>query len=460
MRAFLFTHESARRPVRYAPHPLMSPDPMSDRLPRSGGALAPLLAAYGDAPAVATGAAGHAEQEALSQMRRVLDAQPSLAPSGAAVAAVLARAAEPAPDALPAVSPSEVALLGQSLAALDRLGRPRPPADLVARVEARAAEASAAVGAVKHAYEGAAVPSSRVKASALALVVQGRDVLDRAFAARPQPRPDETTVAAILARAAEATAVGVEPRAEAAPVEAAVLAQSHRALDRLPRRRPSTEALDAVLVAAATAAATTAAPPPVTAPTAGTPATAVPSALFARPYAWVGAAALAAAALAAVVVLPLGGPAAESVIEPAAFVADVSVPEPTGEEEAVEAAPAAPLAAVAPALVQETRRVPSGPAPSEPPAPRRAARVAAAPSAATITEPTPSWDPTDDVRTLTLRFDDIDEDDLGWDEPAEAFGAPATRAGVSSPGVRVVREGAAPARSARPAPARPDSTQR
>ena len=70
---------------------------------------------------------------------------------------------------------------------------------------------------------------------------------------------------------------------------------------------------------------------------------------------------------------------------------------------------------------------------------------AARPPAAAPTDP-PAWDTPDDVRALSLRLRTLDDDALAWDEPAEAFGAPAPASLDATPGVQAVRAGA-PARA-------------
>ena len=471
-------------------------------------ALTPLRHAYGVEPVgapEAPGDAGHPEQEALRQMRDLLDTWPAPSPApetvaavearasviaaavsqtdaalarafsgrpqprptDAVVASVLARAAAPAPDVLPAASPVEQAVFDQSLQALDRLPTLRPAASVIAAVEARAAEASSALAAVRSVYLDAPAADS-VEAETLR---QSRAAVDQAFAARPQPRPSAEAIEAVLARAAEAAGVEAEPVLEIPAVEGAVLAQSHLALDRLPRPRPSAATLDAVRLAAVTAG---------TAPARDDrPARSVDRAP-ARPTrrrtpvgVWAGAAGLLVAALVAIVVLPRGGAESEAPMAVAALAeADAAVVPPAEQPSAMEAEPtesadadisaspapsgalaaAAPIAAFAPTPVR-AERTPSDPAPraSAPPPPTVAA--AARPSASAVASDPPSWEMSEDVRTLSLRLQELgSEDDLAWDDvPAEAFGQPASPSVGAAPGLQSVRAGAP---AARPAPAR------
>ena len=461
-------------------------------------ALTPLRHVYGVEPigaAEAPGDAGHPEQEALRQLRDLLDTWPSRAPSPQAVAAVearasvvaaavgqtdaalaqafasrpqprpsssvvdavLARAAESvgAPDALPAGSPTEAALLDQSLQALDRLPTSRPDAAVIGAIEARAAETSAALGAVRHVYLDAPAVAT-VEAEALR---QSRAIVERALASRPQPRPSSEALDAVLARAAEASGVEAEPGLEVPLVEGALLAQSLRALDRLPRPQPSPATLDAVRLAAATAGA---APVRDDRPVPSADRAPVRPARRRTPAGvWAGAAGLLVAALAVLVVRPFGGTTDETPITAAAVaeVADVPAPEapeaePVEEIAADLAAPApsasAPGLAVAaplPGLVQAAQRTARPAPPPSAPAPQVAAAAPAAPS-----DP-PTWEASDDVRALSLRLQELDsEDALAWDDaPSEVFGMPAASPTGGAPAIQAVRAGAP---AVRPAPAR------
>ena len=478
--------------------------------------LFPLRHVYGVEPheAARPGEAGYGEQEALRELHRVLDALPLDGPPPAVLEAVLARAAEPAPPAaLDAESPVERAVFDQSLRALTRLERSSPRADVLEAVLARAAEASAtadlgleaespveaavldqslqvldraerpapradvleavlafaanhsdALAAVRRVYVGE--PGG--DAVEVAVLEQTRDALDRAFASRPQPRPSADVVDAVLARAAEASALEVTPALEGAPVEAALLAQSYLALDRLPRSSASPAVLDAVRVAAATATAESA---PATAP-AAVPTPMLPSSRPSRWGAgwWAGAGALVLAAVVAVVALPQGGAGdatpeiaavAVAETEPAEeFGQDAATPIDTRQDTDLEApvAPSAPGPAVASAAISGF--IPVAESVARRPAPRTARSaeppaVTQAPSAAAaVAASAPAWDTPDDVRALSMRLEELDlEDAFDWEEPAETFGVPAARARTSSPGVQAVRDGAAPL------PASTDSTQ-
>jgi hypothetical protein len=470
-------------------------------------ALTPLRHAYDVEPAgapVAPGSAGHPEQEALRQMRDLLDAWPAPSPAPAAVAAVearaavvaaavaqtdaalahafaarpqprpsedavaavLARAAEPvgpATDALPAASPVEAAVLGQSLQALDRLPTLRPDASVLAAIEAHAAEASSALAAVRSVYLDAPAADS-VEAEALR---QSRDAVERALASRPRPRPSEAAVAVVLARAAEAAGVEAEPAVDAPAVEGAVLAQSLQALDRLPRPRPSAATLDAVRLAAATAGTTRAADRPAR-PVDRAPAR--PTRRRMPVGVWAGAAGLLVAALAAIVVLPSGGAESDA---PVALATAEATEAPAAAEPVTRVAPAADepeadLDATAPAAAGGGLAAASAiagfvPAPTraEQPAQQPAAPalqpVAAAsrPATAAAAPDPPSWEMSEDVRALSLRLQELgSEDDLAWDDvPAEAFGQPSTPSAGTAPGLQSVRAGT-PAPRAAPARAR------
>ncbi|PAP76215.1 hypothetical protein BSZ37_07040 [Rubrivirga marina] len=467
------------------------------------------------APA-APGGAGHPEQEALRQLRDLLDtwparppspeavaavearaavvaaavtqtdaalgrafaARPQPRPSDDAVAAVLARAAEVVgaePVALSAESPVEAAVLDQSLQALDRLRSVRPDASVIAAVEARAAEASTALAAVRSLYLDAPAIAS-VEAEALR---QSRAAVERAFAARPQPRPSAEAVDAVLARAAEAAGVEAEPTDTVAPVEAAVLAQSLRALDRLPRPRPAAATLDAVRLAAATVGA---APvrndrpaPSVDRAPARPPRRRTPVGI------WAGAAGLLVAALAAIVLLPLGGAeseapmalataeATEAPVSPLDASGSTPVEEPAADLDATApAGSGGALAVVSPiAGLAAPPPVSAGrPSTAAESAPQRGAQPLAAtslqpvaatsrPAASTAPSDPPSWEMSQDVRALSLRLQELgSEDDLAWDDvPAEAFGQPASPSAGSAPGLQSVRAGTPAIRTA-PARAR------
>lgn len=445
------------------------------------------LAAVRAVYAEGDGEGGAAEVALLGQTRqaveRALGARPQPRPSTAAVDAVLARAAEAsgqggvaveAPTLVPLASalgfadaPASVerAVLEQSLAALDRAPRPRPSADVFSSVVAFAATASSdGLAAVRYVYEGGAASEHTVE---VALLEQGRDIVERAFRARPQPRPTAEVVDAILARAVAATAARADEPTVSEPAlaplalsyglalavkaptggaETALLAQTQDALDRLRPARP-----DAAVVANVVARAAAARP-------ARRPAsTDRPSAPSSRRWpagVWAGGAAFMLAALTAIAVLP-------------GVFADGPAPAPPAAAE--EEAPGPSLATVGgPTEIEATLDSParSGGSPAPPPAPAATApsaapsghaavaeRRAAPPRPAATPEPaqeTPAWETGQDVRALSLRLDEIDRsiEGLAWDEPAEAFGQPiGTPAATSTPGLRAVREGAAPARA-------------
>ena len=424
-------------------------------------ALTPLRQVYGLEP---DARAGSPEHEALRGMREVLDAHPSPVPSPEVVAAVLARAAE-RPDALTFESERQAAALAPVLDALDRVPRPRPSQAVVAHVLARAAQSAASLDAVRHVYaEGPAPPAETPAAREVDMLSQSREAIQRAIAGRPRVQPSTAAVDAVLARAAEAVS---DPDAipVTSPVEAALIDQSLQALDRLPRLAPSAAARDAVLVAAATASAALATPAlgPADRPAAPgrTPARdRAPAVARRRPVGmWAGASALVLAALVAVAVLPRGAAEPEPVaaaesIEEADDSPSLASPTPEASPEPVDEVAAAPTAPSGSALVasaaiasyvpvvERPTPAPAAPAPvASPTAPVRSSQAAAA----AVPAP-PSWEASDDVRALSLRLQELEDDALAWDEPAEAFGAPAARALTASPGLQSVRSGG-PARA-------------
>ena len=186
-------------------------------------ALTPLRHVYGLEPgAAAPGAPGSAEEEVLRGARAALGAAPTYRPDAAVLAAVRERAAQ---------------------ASADHAGL---------------------LDAVRAVYEGGAP----VETAEAALLSQTRVAVERAFAARPQPRPDAAVVDAVAARAAEASPEPVQTEhaalaplvvalggAGAPSAESEVLAQSLDALARVPRARPSADVLGAVAAFAATASA-------------------------------------------------------------------------------------------------------------------------------------------------------------------------------------------------------------
>ncbi|MDT7855080.1 hypothetical protein RQM47_00325 [Rubrivirga sp. S365] len=447
-------------------------------------ASAAVRSAYDEGPE----AGGAVEAAVLRQSREALDravaARPRPRPDAAAVDAVLARAAEasfqaavPAQVAAdrPALAPlavalggagassAESALLAQSLDALDRTPRHRPSAAAVdAVLAAAAASSSAGLDAVRSVYEGGAAPDAPVE---LALLSQSREVIDRALRARPQPRPSEAAVAAVLARAAEASAERADeptvsdpalaplalayglPLAVEAPAggaELALLDGTQAALDRLRPARPDAAAIEAVLARAASATRRPA--PRADRPAARPERRRLPSRV------WAGGAALVLSALTAVAVfsgvLSSGeqtlAPAASAVVAASGGAASGPELAAVGVEEEAEpptAPPSAPaVAAPQLAAVAAPQAAPPRPAPA---AARRA--PAARPAAET-----PPWEASEDVRALSLRLEELDRssDGLAWDEPAEAFGRPGGSPGLTSmPGLQSVRAGAPPARA-------------
>ena len=402
--------------------------------------LAPLRHVYDVEPP--TGSAGDpatlgdpVETELLRGMRRVLDARPSDSPSESVIAAVLDRATS----------------------------------------------ASASAQSLYDAYAASAPLTGEAE-----LLRQSREVLDRARVSRPQPRPSDAVEALILARAADATQVqrDVVPESlELAPVaavyglatndsaEAALLGSTRDALDRLPIHQPDASTLDAILAQAALASSPS--KPEAIVQVAPDRVAVAPAARRRRMGGiWAGSAALVAVALIAVFAFPFDEAVeTEAVLADASPVAAQAEQAPTDAdadvvELAEESLPAAsaPLAAVPPARIVQ-RTAPRGPSASDV-TPVRAERRAASPrpaspsvaatpleeaalaDAASNSASTPEWDVSDDVRLLSLRLQELRRQNQGlsWDEPAEAFGAPAA-SGTTQPGIQAVREGAVPARA-------------
>jgi len=408
--------------------------------------------------------------ELLHGMRRVLDARPAAPPSESTIQAVLDEAtaasstARPLYDAYAATSPltGEAELLRQSREVLDRASalhpRPRPSADVEALVLARAAEASSlardgAPEAIELVSVAAAYGLATSDSAEAALLASTRDALDRL----PTRQPDASALNAILA-------------------EASFVASTRDALDRLPAYQPNASTLEAILAQAALASAPRE-PAPAVAPAPDRIAAAPPQRRRWVGGIWAGSAALVAVVLIGVFVFPFDNATldSEAVLADAAPVAAQSEPALTDADvDAVELAEedapagAVPLAAASPAqLVQ--RSAPRGPSASgltpvrEERQRRDASPLASAPSPSAFSEAdasladaapvqgagtVPEWDVSDDVRLLSLRLQELRRQNQGlaWDEPAEAFGAPATTESTQ-PGIQAVREGAAPARA-------------
>ncbi|MDT0631054.1 hypothetical protein [Rubrivirga litoralis] len=446
-------------------------------------ASAAVRSAYGEGPE----AGGAIEAAVLRQSREALDravaARPRPRPDAAVVDSVLACAAEASSSQpavptqvvadRPALAPlavalggagarsAETALLAQSLDALGRVPRPRPSAAAVDAVLAAAAAASSAgLNAVRFVYEGGAAPDAPVE---IALLSQSREVVDRALRARPQPRPSDVAVAAVLARAAEASAERADeptvsdpalaplalayglPLAVEAPAggaELALLDGTQATLDRLRPARPDAAVVEAVLARAASATRRPA-------PRADRPAVR-PERRRLPSRVWAGGAALVLSALTAVAVFSgvlsdseqTVAPAASAVVAASGGAASGPELAAVGVEEEAEPPAAPPPVVAAPQLaaVAAPQAAPPRPAPA---AARRA--PAARPAAET-----PPWEASEDVRALSLRLEELDRssDGLAWDEPAEAFGRPGGSPGLTStPGLQSVRAGAPPARA-------------
>ena len=419
-----------------------------------------------------------------------------------------------------AAARTEAALLAQTRTAIEAAvaGADRqPPSDVLAAVLTRAAEASdaalAPLGAVRSLYN---LPAGAVHPAEAALLSQSRAAVESTFGARTLA-PSAAALAAITARAAEATrfspaadaavavpalaplavAYGLPLSAEmGAPSasETALLVQTRALLDGRPAAAgPSEAAIAAVLARAASFAAPVT---PVIERAAAAPPAADRSPVHAarrvrRAGAWASAAAVAVALVFALMPRPAGAPeltpAAEEQLVASALSPDVSTSDaapaaaPTEEETtpealvadpspllavvppppapAVAAAPRAiapdpsPAAAPAVAPVADTRRAPATPRtpalqPPPPDVPARPAPVSRTADPTTTlasADATPSaegaWEAPANVRVLSLRLQALGRGtaDLGWDAPAEAFGAPAASA-LSTPGLRSVRE--------------------
>ncbi|HIG74246.1 MAG TPA: hypothetical protein EYQ24_06635 [Bacteroidetes bacterium] len=418
------------------------------------------------------------EAALLAQSLAALDALPAASPNDEVLARVHARAAEASRLAEfaalrgalglgPIVDSAEAAVLAQSAAALDALPAYVPEPQRVRAVEREGERASlAAVLATADGTYPQTPEGDLLRQSAAAL------------AALPREAPSDEALAAVMARAAEASMAPVLAaygEGDAPPtVEAAVLDQSRQALDALPRYEPSGEAVAAVLSAAAVT-------PPVAAPVA--PASAAPRRAADRAAqpnrqprrrtgVWAGLATLAVAVIAAVVFLEPPAAVPEPEVASIADAQPLAAPTPAEPQaetgvEAEAPAPAPPVASVPEAQVFR-RTAPSGPAAEDiaPVVQRRETASAPAPASASLiadAAPAPQatdWDAGEDVRLLSLRLRQLREQNAGleWDEPAVAFGASGPSAGTT-PGVRSVREGA-PAGAARIRPIQPDTTTR
>ena len=478
------------------------------------GALAPVRGALGLGPAQAG-----AEAAVLTQSLLALDALPRLAPEPSALDAVYAEAVRATYAPLLAASGEgeanspETALLAQSLQALDAVPARAPEAETVAAVEGEALRAT-------YAPLLAASGEGTAKGPEVAVLTQSLRALD----ALPAPAPDASVLAAVEARAADATvapvlavygetASGEAIERGAASAEAALLAPSREALDALPRHAPTPAALAAVLAFAAEASGeavstTASAAVPVAAvsttsrPRARRAAdrTAVaPGAGRRRVGLFAGFGTLAVALIAAVVLLrsgpELAAPEVAADLDAVAEAAPApAAPAPLDEEaEPLAAAPAAPsvasapeavapFAAAAPPPVASRRAVPRGPsadgfeaaaarevvrqtsrARAAAPAPASFAATAGAGAAADEAAPeATAWEAGDDVRLLSLRLQQLREQNAGieWDEPAAPFGQASGAAAGTTPGVQAVREGVPVGRALVRTPAPADSNRR
>ena len=436
-------------------------------------ALAAVRGALGLGPMQAT-----VEGEVLRQAVDALATLPRVAPAPEAVAAVEARAEEASLAPIRAASGEsdevasgpEVEILRQSLLALDTLPRTGPSEEALAAVMARAQEASLApVRSV------VGETDETVKGPEVALLRQSLQALDTL----PAYAVAESTLQAVLARAAEASLAPVlaaydeAPEASGVSPEVEILRQSREALETLPRYAPSERAVAAVL-AAASAATTSASPAGRQRPAADRAAV-----REARPRrrtgAFAGLATLALAVIAAVVFLQPGGdtlaPEAVADQEIALATPAPSQPEPLASPSASEPDVAsgpdvvsgpdatAPLAEAVPTYRRSVARsAPSGPsadafepvaarssAPRSAPAAPRADAAFAGAALADAAPPRPvetEWEAAEDVQLLSLRLQQLREQNRGieWDTPATAFGAAGPATPGTTPGVQAVRE--------------------
>ncbi|HEX8298956.1 MAG TPA: hypothetical protein VF594_07305 [Rubricoccaceae bacterium] len=449
----------------------------------SDDVLTPLRRAYGvevpgsDAAGAASGSSAQAETALLVQTRAAVEmavAGMDRQPPAATLAAVLARAAL-ASDTSFAPLAAVRALYGE-------------PAGTVHLAEAALLSQSRA--AIESTFGAQTLSPS---AAALAAV------LDRAAEATQRaPEPDAPIAVPVLAPLAVAYGLPLAPQIEApATAETALLVQTRALLDGRPAGAgPSEAAISAILARAtdavpAQAAPVQAAPAPLQSmperPAPAADRSPLPAARRGRRVGvWASAAAVAVALVFALMPRPTSAPEVPPATEAglvASSLAEVTPendPAPTAESATAEPAmadatgltgpsadrvvvqPAAPVATApppvaAPAIAAQRTPTPrvearSAPAavsrvPAPPPA-RPSVSRASAPDATTAlvaADVTPSadgaWDAPENVRVLSLRLQDLGRGtaNLGWDEPAEAFGVPAT-SGQSMQGLHSVRE--------------------
>ena len=465
------------------------------------GALPTLSPSPQALDAVAAEAAAHAAPEAgraLGAVRFVYGLGPE--PADAAVEVAVLQQSRDAADTLPAHTPDpvslpadrpdlgavayvyglgpqpadadvEVALLQQSREAVEALPVQSPSAEALASAE------RPDLAAVRHVYGmGPAPAGAEVE---VAVLQQSRDAVD----ALPAQAPSEPAQSAVRDQARAATVAPVLAaygEAEAPDAsEIALLRQSASALDALPRHAPSDAALAAVMAAAAGAAGS------ASAATAGTAAPVRSRAADRAPAdrapvrraqprrragLFAGAATLAVALIAAIVLIQPGDNAPALDAEADLAVAEEAAPAPAAvapapvpaiaQAEPTPAPPAPRYATPAPAEVFAAP-TPRGPAPSPAPARSRPAPqlasadlareadladAVAVPTAAPAE--TEAWEAGDDVRVLSMRLAQLREQTQGveWDAPAVPFGAASPGAeSLSEPGIQAVREGAPPA---------------
>ena len=459
--------------------------------------LAAVRSVYGEAVGDAD-VASPTEAALLDGARELLGRGPRLRPAAAVLAAVTARAEEAsvsAPDTADA-APTDPALA--SLAAA--YGLPLPSGATPAAVE------TALLTDLRDVLAGAprVRPSDAVRDAILAQAA--------AVPAAPAGAEAPVTELALLPIAA---AYGLPIAGTPAGVEMALLQSTRDVLDRAPRLRPTDVALAAITARAAEASGVPAvasrpAPPRAIttdrAPVALVAAAATPGSAR-RTGLWAGSAGLVSALLLALVLLPRPGADGVDASESVATVASVdggataeatppegvpaeeamplvasaeppppsagaaetetpslaasatparaSVPRPAAEPRAEVAARSEALAdrVAAPSVREAASSAPA--AQARTPAPR-SAPPASGLSLASASRPAPetapsSWDAADsDVRVLSLRLRELRRGNRGtdWDAPAQALGTPQDPVTMSAtPGLQSIRAGAAPGRA-------------
>lgn len=449
--------------------PAAAPSPEAERAVEAHAheaTFAPLHAASGGAEALdGPEASAGPEAAVLAQSLRALEALPSYAPSPEALAAVLARAAAPEASGV-ATTSVEDAIAEQSEAALATLPVYAPSAEAMDAVLVAAQEATfAPLLAASGGGEVAGVEAELLRQSL------------RALDALPHYAPDAEALAAVEGAALNATFAPLHAAygdGTSDTPEAGLLAQSKQALGALPTYSPSAAALEAVMISAAAASSVTtiAAAQPASPAVRQRRASDRGAVQAARPRKMrgivAGVATLAVALIAAVTLLDPGlgvvSPETEMVAS-----ADIVETTPAPAPMQTFAEPIAPQPDPEPlATVQAPRPVVQRVAPSGPsadgfdvaarqqvaasaPALRSRAPRSRAPEAAALVaeadaapEATTDWEAGEDVRLLSLRLQQLREQNSGleWDEPAVAFDGASGGSQGTTRGIQAVRESA------------------